>query len=230
MFTGLVEAQGQLVFSEASEGGLLLVLATDSVVAEDMQLGDSVAVNGLCLSVVAIVGTDRRDASPSVQPELLKRIPAVGAQQVGLAFDVIPESLKRSNLGLLRVGDCVNLELSLRLNARLGGHMVSGHIDCVAQVIDFKRNEESILTLELPENPGHYLMHKGSVAINGVSLTIASVHRSEGSPVVRMDLCLIPVTLGATNLASLQPGDTVNIEIDQIARMVVDTVHRLHSP
>ena len=181
MFTGLVEQTGTIV----APGERLAIRA-----ALDLQSGDSVAVNGVCLTAAA-VGAD------------------------GFEADVMPETLRCSSLGLLADGDKVNLELPLRASDRLGGHVVQGHVDAVGRV----RSVESEgggrrVWVDAPESVLGYCIEKGSIAVDGVSLTVAALDE-EG-----FEVALIPHTLAVTTLGRLEPGDQVNLEADVLGKVV----------
>lgn len=189
MFTGLIEDVGRVVKLERRGSSASLTVAT-ALPGDGFRLGDSVAVNGVCLTVVTMKGDS-------------------------LSFDVSPESLDKSSLGRLIPGGKVNLERAMRLSDRLGGHIVTGHIDCVATVAG--RREESgniIFDFQLPEDNARYLVPKGSVAIDGISLTVNSVTSSGFS------VNIIPHTAAMTTLHLRRSGDTVNIETDIIGKYV----------
>jgi riboflavin synthase len=189
MFTGLIEDVGKLQSIERRGSSARLTLAT-SLPSAEFKLGDSVAVNGVCLTVT-------HNNSPS------------------LAFDVSPETLDKSGLGKLSPGAPVNLERAMRLTDRLGGHIVTGHIDCVATVSG--RREESgniIFSFILPPDKCRYIIEKGSVAIDGISLTVNSVTEDSFS------VNIIPHTADMTTLSARKPGDTVNIETDIVGKYV----------
>jgi len=212
MFTGLVEEKGRLLdFARVGEGanaGWHLTLAAERVLS-DAALGDSIAVNGCCLTVVA---TDREAGT--------------------LTFDVLEETRRLTNFAALsegRVGpegraaasdspaQHLNLERSLRADARLGGHFVSGHIDGVGTVESLTQHgADTRLRVRLPEDSAQRgpLVHKGSIAIDGVSLTVAEVD-ADG-----LTVWLIPTTLAETNLGEKQPGDPVNLEYDLLGKYV----------
>lgn len=185
MFTGLVEKVGTV---EGFQRGRLTVRAG----FEDVKIGDSIAVNGVCLTVVDIKG------------ELL-------------SFDLSEETIKRSNLGLLKRGDLVNLERALRLSDRLGGHILQGHVDFTAPIRVFsRRGEHWELSIEIKEDYKLYFVEKGSVGIDGISLTVNSVK----DRIITMNI--IPHTYENTNLRSRKEGDLVNVEVDIIGKYVVN--------
>lgn len=189
MFTGLIEDVGRLQRLER-QGSSAKLAVTTALPCEEIALGDSVAVNGVCLTVTAI-------AAPV------------------LTFDVSPETLDKSGLGRLSTSAPVNLERALQLSDRLGGHIVTGHIDCTATVSS--RREESgniIFTFKLPAENCRYIIAKGSVAIDGISLTVNSV------TVDSFSVNIIPHTAGMTTLKDRKAGDTVNIETDIIGKYV----------
>jgi riboflavin synthase len=195
MFTGLVEDIGRVdSFHRRGEAGLLTV--ETALPTGDIAIGDSVAVNGACLTVTA-----RSDRT--------------------LTFDVSPESISRTTIGTLRSGNKVNLERALRLGDRLGGHIVSGHIDCAGNLIRIESSSgNNQLQFTLPPEHARYLVEKGSVTIDGISLTVNSVSPDGFS------VNIIPHTYSSTTLAYLRTGDRVNIETDIIGKYV----ERLTSP
>jgi riboflavin synthase len=186
MFTGIVEERGTVL----EAGAYRLVVGCRTVLA-DSDIGASVAVNGVCLTVVAWGPED-------------------------LAFDLSEETLARSTLGRLGPGDPVNLERPVTLSARLGGHIVQGHVDGVGEVAVMERDDQggAVLTTRVPEGLLRYAVEKGSITVDGVSLTIAEV-AGEG-----MRVALIPHTLAVTTLGTVVPGDLVNLEMDVIAKYV----------
>ena len=189
MFSGIVADVGLINRAEDRDGGLRLSVAAGSLGMDDVQIGDSIAVNGVCLTVVALNGNE-------------------------FTVDVSRETLD-CTVGLERQGGHVNLEKALRLSDRLGGHMVSGHVDGVGEVIAFKDIGESWqLAVRAPQQLAKYIAVKGSITINGVSLTVNQVAGSE------FEVNLIPHTLEVTTLDELKAGDKVNLEIDLIARYV----------
>jgi riboflavin synthase len=191
MFTGIVEEVGT-VRRIAGDGATRRIDITAKVTLEGSGLGASVAVNGVCLTVV------------EVRPD-------------GFAFDVGPETLERTAISRLAVGDGVNLERPLRLGAALGGHLVLGHVDGVALVTDVTRVESTArVRFALPGSDlAPLLVAKGSIAIDGVSLTIA------GLDAAGFEVMLIPHTLEVTNLGRLRQGSAVNIEADVIGKYVL---------
>ncbi len=189
MFSGIIADVGRIANAADREGGLRLTLATHTLDLADVQLGDSIAVNGVCLTVVAISG----DA---------------------FTVDVSRETLG-CTVGLDATGAHVNLEKALRLSDRLGGHLVSGHVDGVGEVVAFDDLGESWkLVIRAPQALAKFIATKGSITINGVSLTINQVSGCEFA------LNLIPHTLLMTNLNNLKAGSQVNLEVDLIARYV----------
>lgn len=189
MFTGLVEALGTVAEVVPVEAGARLVLR-EPALAPQLALGESVSVNGACLTVVAS-----------------------GAET--FAFEAGPETLARTNLGGLRPGDRVNLERSLRLGDRLGGHLVTGHVDGVGRVESREgRGDFEIVWFACPEGLAAQLVGKGSVAVDGVSLTVVGVRRGGFS------VMLIPHTRAVTTLGARGAGDAVNLETDLFGKYV----------
>jgi riboflavin synthase len=189
MFTGLILGKGKVVAKRSSGSGMVFSLETDFELA-DSEEGESIAVNGVCLTAMNI--SSRR-----------------------FTVDVSPESLARTNLGKLSVGSKVNLERALRLSDRLGGHMVSGHVDAVSTVVDRRPLGDFVqFTFGVPAGLAKYIIEKGSIAIDGTSLTVNSCDDSTFSIVV------IPHTLEVTLLGMLREGDPVNIEVDLIGKYV----------
>jgi riboflavin synthase len=186
MFTGIVEELGHV---GALAGTRLRVVC--STVREDAETGASVSVNGVCLTVV-------EDAGGS------------------LAFDLSEETLRRTALGRLAPGDAVNLERPATLSTRLGGHLVQGHVDGVGRIVSVERDAQggAWLTASVPEDLRRYLVAKGSVTVDGVSLTIAALAGETFS------VALIPHTLAVTTFGSARAGDPVNLEVDVIAKYV----------
>lgn len=189
MFSGIIADVGRIKSAQDRDGGLRLSVETHTLGLADVQLGDSIAVNGVCLTVVAISG----DA---------------------FTVDVSRETLG-CTVGLDATGAHVNLEKALRLSDRLGGHLVSGHVDGVGEVVAFDDLGESWkLVIRAPQALAKFIATKGSITINGVSLTVNQVQGCEFA------LNLIPHTLLMTNLNNLKAGSQVNLEVDLIARYV----------
>ncbi len=189
MFTGLVEETGTLLALDRSAAGARLTLRAP-LVTGDVRIGDSVAVNGCCLTVTAHEGEQ-------------------------LQFDLLAETLARTNLDQLTPGAPVNLERALLAHARLGGHFVQGHVDTTSRVRAFEPiGADHRLEIELPREFAGYVAFKGSIAIDGISLTVAEVH--DASFVV----WIIPHTLEVTNLRAKKAGDFVNLEFDLLAKYV----------
>ena len=189
MFSGIIAYIGVIKSAQDREGGLRLTVATEALGMDDVQLGDSIAVNGVCLTVVALDGND-------------------------FTVDVSRETLN-CTVGLDAQGRRVNLEKALRLSDRLGGHLVSGHVDGVGDVVAFDDIGESWkLVVRAPQELAKFIALKGSITINGVSLTVNEV---EGAV---FNINLIPHTLKMTMLNELKAGARVNLEIDLIARYV----------
>ncbi|MBJ7257937.1 MAG: riboflavin synthase [Chthoniobacterales bacterium] len=189
MFTGLVREVGEVGWLRRTDKTVQLLLKASRTPAR-VRVGESVAVNGCCLTVAA-----HRDKQ--------------------LMFDLLEESLDRTNLGGLKPGDPVNLERALRVDGRLGGHFVQGHVDCTAEVVSVTEKGPDVrLEIILPAVFARYAAFKGSITVNGVSLTIAEISASS------FTVWIIPHTLESTNLGDLQQGDTVNLEFDVLAKYV----------
>lgn len=187
MFTGIVEEPGRVFALRQTTHGVTLTIGA-GLVSQDINIGDSVAVNGCCLTVTG------RDGKL-------------------LSFDLLAETLRCTNLGQLHEESPVNLERSLAANARLGGHFMQGHVDCTSPVLSFERvGADFRLEIALPPQFARYMIHKGSIAIDGISLTAAEV--LEKSFVV----WIIPHTLEVTNLSERKAGEAVNLEFDLLAK------------
>ncbi|MGB9094849.1 MAG: riboflavin synthase [Gallionella sp.] len=194
MFSGIIADIGSITEATDRDGGLRLVIATSALDLDDVQTGDSIAVNGVCLTVIEHTA-DR------------------------FIVDVSRETLNCTE-GLEAIGEPVNLEKALRLADRLGGHLVSGHVDGVGEVTGFSDLGESWkLDIRAPRALAKYIVIKGSITINGVSLTVNRV-QDDPSGACEFSLNLIPHTLAMTNLKNLQAGSRVNLEVDLIARYV----------
>ena len=189
MFTGIVEEAGRVVSFRPEAEAWALVVAADTV-RQDAALGDSIAINGCCLTIVELgEGT--------------------------LRFDVLEETKRLTNFGAFREGSFVNLERSLRFGGKVGGHFVTGHIDTTGEIVTFEpRGKDHYLRVRVPGDWTRYIVHKGSIAIDGISLTIAEVSAEEFA------VWLIPHTMLATNLHSRRLGAAVNLEFDLLGKHV----------
>jgi riboflavin synthase len=203
MFTGIVEELGEVVYLTDAGGDSAVIAVRGPVVTSDARLGDSISVNGVCLTVI-----DNVDGV--------------------FTADVMGESLRRSSLGALRAGSQVNLERAATVGSRLGGHLVQGHVDGVARIVArqsvspsvFRRGEAQpadeweVLRFSLPPELARYVVEKGSITVDGVSLTVMAVTGDT------FDVGLIPTTLKLTVLGGKAVGDPVNLEVDVIAKYV----------
>lgn len=189
MFTGIIEGTGRIAAFERGADGARLVIDV-GVMAESVAVGDSVALNGVCLTVVKI-------------------------DEPRLAFEAVPETLSRTNLGDLKTGDAVNLERPVRAGGRLDGHIVQGHVDGVGVLVDVAAEGDSWrLGVQTPADLLRYLVEKGSIALDGISLTVAGL-REDGFEVV-----IIPHTWEVTNLSRRSVGERLNLEVDILAKYV----------
>jgi riboflavin synthase len=190
MFTGIVEELGEVVYLTDAGGDAAVLAVRGPLVASDARHGDSISVNGVCLTVI-----DNVDGVFSA--------------------DVMGESLRRSSLGALRPGSHVNLERAATVGSRLGGHLVQGHVDGVGRVVAREPADEwEVLRFSLPPELARYVVEKGSITVDGVSLTVMAVTDDT------FDVGLIPTTLKLTVLGSKAVGDPVNLEVDVIAKYV----------
>jgi riboflavin synthase len=195
MFTGLVQAQGSVLSLDQVANSAVLKISTPSDF-DDVALGESIAINGVCLTVT-------------------------NKHFLELDFDVMGETLNLTNLGTLSSGNQVNLERALKISDRLGGHIVQGHVDGRSQLLS--RSKElnwEVLTFELNDSFARYVVKKGSITVDGVSLTVSNVGDST------FEVSLIPTTLISTNLGELAVGKVVNIEVDVIAKYVESMIGR----
>jgi riboflavin synthase len=200
MFTGLVREVGEVAWLRRSDKAIQLLVKAPRTASRLRGTGESVAVNGCCLTVTAY-----RDGQ--------------------LMFDLLDESLARTNLGDLKPGSPINLERALRVDGRLGGHFVQGHVDCAVEVVDVEEKGPDVrLDITLPKEFARYVSFKGSIAVNGVSLTVAAVEPDHFS------VWIIPHTLENTNLGDLDPGDRVNLEFDILAKYVERLLTANHVP
>ena len=189
MFTGLVESVGELLERKATSGGFRLRIA--SPLAPELHGGDSIAVNGVCLTVIL-------------------------AEQDQFHADVGPETVRVTTLGRLTRGCAVNLERPLRADSRFGGHFVQGHVDAIGHVEELRADAEfHWLTISFPHELSPFIVHKGSIAVDGISLTVAGLGAD------RFDVQLVPYTMEHTNLSRAQKRDRVNLEVDMVGKYVV---------
>lgn len=191
MFTGIVESLGSI--TNINRNGTSLVLSIKCDFAKELELGESVAVNGACLTV-----TQKTDSSFSV--------------------DVTPESFRRTSLSELQVGSVVNLERAMKANGRFGGHIVSGHIDGIGKIISAEKEENAVnVSISVESALGKYIIEKGSVCIDGISLTVANV--TKGNPIA-FSIAVIPHTWKNTTLCKKTSGSIVNIECDVVGKYI----------
>ena len=189
MFTGLVEAVGELVERKPTSGGFRLRIA--SRLAPELSPGDSLAVNGVCLTVIM-------------------------AEEQEIHADVGPETVRVTTLGSLPRGGAVNLERPLRADSRFGGHFVQGHVDAIGHIEELRADAEfHWLSVSFPSQLAPYIVHKGSIAVDGISLTVAGLGGD------RIDIQVVPYTMTHTNLGRVQIRDRVNLECDMIGKYVV---------
>ena len=189
MFTGIIEEIGTIRGIKRGNRSVVLEVQAKKVL-EDLHVGDSIATNGVCLTVISFANGS-------------------------FCADVMPETMSRSNLGELHVGDRVNLERALTLNGRLGGHIVSGHVDGLGKIVGREKDENAIwIMISAPAELLRYIVDKGSITIDGISLTVASVSETDFS------VSVIPHTASATILGEKRPGDPVNLETDVIGKYV----------
>ncbi|MFD2166836.1 riboflavin synthase subunit alpha [Thalassotalea euphylliae] len=202
MFTGIVQAKAKILSTTINNEICRLVIQVNSENAEQIELGASISINGTCLTVVSVDDAEENQAS--------------------IAFDVIDETLRVTNLGALKEGDFVNFERSLKVGDEIGGHQVSGHVHTIASAHSIVNNADNVaITFICQGNWNKYLVEKGFISINGTSLTIGNV---EGS---MFSVHLIPETLERTNIGLLDIGDNVNIEFDQQTMTIVETIERM---
>lgn len=188
MFTGIIEAKGHIKAIEPRNGDWRLTVAVGALDMSDVQLGDSIATNGVCLTAIEFNANE-------------------------FVADVSAETLKVSTLGYLKTGDVVNLEKALRLQDRLGGHLVSGHVDGVGRISSIKQDARSWrYRVQAPAELAKYIAPKGSICINGVSLTVNEVEGDE------FDVNIVPHTRDQTSIAEFVVGTQVNLEVDLLAR------------
>lgn len=189
MFTGLVESVGELIERKTTSGGFRLRIG--SPLAPGLAPGDSLAVNGVCLTVIL-------------------------AEKNEIHADVGPETVRVTTLGWLPLGGALNLERPLRADSRFGGHFVQGHVDAIGHVEELRQESEfHWLTVSFPSSLAPFIVHKGSIAIDGISLTVAGLGAD------RIDIMVVPYTMAHTNLGRIKVRDRLNIECDMVGKYVV---------
>ena len=199
MFTGIVTARGQITDLVHHNGDLSIQVNVGELCANDAKLGESISVSGVCLTVVSI-------------------------NKTLVTFDVSAETLQRTSLGLLQIGSMVNLERAMIFNDRYGGHMVTGHIDTVGYLESRKDSARSVrMMFSGDRDIAPYIAEKGSIAIDGVSLTVNGVHDLTSS--MTFDVNIVPHTLEVTTLGERSVGDSVHIEVDLVARYLARLQH-----
>ena len=197
MFTGIVQGKGEILFLKPVSGGLKLRIKMNEL-GTGLELGASVAVSGVCLTVVNFQEGEWAD------------------------FDVIQETLDRSNLGMLQVGSHTNIERSLKMGDELGGHQVNGHVDCKAQILQIEQSPGNRkIWIEIAPHWNRYLVPKGWIAVDGISLTVVDVEPD------RFSVCLIPETLSRTTLGNATQTTLLNLEFDHQTKVIVESVERL---
>jgi len=199
VFTGLIECVGEVMRIERDQDDARLIVRADLPEPKDMAVGDSIAVNGVCLTVVEITGRM-------------------------FSFDVSAETLACTTCGELNAGRIVNLERALLPSTRLGGHIVSGHVDGIGQIVAIRpRGESRVLRIRVPEGLSRYIASKGSVTIDGISLTVNAVDCAE------FEVNIIPHTMEKTHLAAIGEGSRLNIEVDIVARYLERLLETTHT-
>ena len=197
LFTGIVQGKGEILFSKQVSGGLKLRIQMNEW-GTCLELGASVAVSGVCLTVVNFQEGEWAE------------------------FDVIQETLDRSNLGMLQVGSPTNIERSLKMGDELGGHQVNGHVDCKTQILQIEQSPGNHkIWIEIAPHWNRYLVPKGWIAVDGVSLTVVDVEPD------RFSVCLIPETLSRTTLGNATQTTLLNLEFDHQTKVIVESVERL---
>jgi len=191
MFTGLIAELGEVTAITRGETSAVFSINSPALISE-IKLGDSVAVNGVCLTATSLSST-------------------------GFTADVMVQTLSLTSLSEIKVGSPVNLELAAQLNARMGGHMVQGHVDGVATVVGLTPGEKwAQFDIKIPDHLTKYIVNQGSICLDGVSLTVGEISDANN----QLTVWLIPETLERTNLSSKKPGDLINIEVDVLAKYV----------
>ena len=225
MFTGIVEDLGE-VEAVDQQGDFAIIYVRSSVVTSDARIGDSICVSGVCLTVTGLLGGTTPPDLPAhggpqppnppgggLQPPVSTDPP--GGGPVGFTADVMGETLRHSSLKSLSPGTLVNLERSVRLEDRLGGHLVQGHTDGTGTIQSRVSHADwDVVRISLPADLARYVVHKGSITVDGISLTVSAIEDDW------FEVSLIPETLKRTTLGAKQPGDEVNLEVDVIAKYV----------
>ncbi|MCQ2790070.1 MAG: riboflavin synthase [bacterium] len=189
MFTGIIEEIGKVKKFQLTQKNALIEIECKKIL-EEIKIGDSVAINGVCQTVTTISDNS-------------------------FTADVSTETLKVTNFSNFKIGDFVNLERALTLQSRLGGHIISGHVDNIAKIEKISQNEDFYLfSISLPKDIEKYVVKKGSICINGISLTVANISNQ------KIELAIIPHTYKSTNLQYLKANDNVNVEVDMLAKYV----------
>ena len=203
MFTGIVEDLGEIEAVD-QQGDFAVIYVRSSVVTSDARVGDSICVSGVCLTVTGLIGENGpADRAPD------------GTPPRGFTADVMGETLRHSSLKSLSPGTPVNLERSVRLEDRLGGHLVQGHTDGTGTIQSRVSHADwDVVRVSLPADLARYVVHKGSITVDGISLTVSALEDDW------FEISLIPETLKRTTLGAKQPGDEVNLEVDVIAKYV----------
>ena len=203
MFTGLIESVGRVAEVKATEAGFHLRITTE--IAGDLRPGESVSVNGVCLTVV------EKGVGRGFHPN-----PEKGPPDPFFSAEIGPETAKVTSLGALGAGSLVNLERAMPANGRFGGHMVMGHVDATGAIQSIRAEAEfSWITVSYPPSLAPYFIHRGSVAVDGISLTIATLGTAA------FDVQVVPFTLSHTNLRTARAGDRVNLECDIVGKYVL---------
>jgi riboflavin synthase len=197
MFTGLVAELGTVTAISRNPDSAIFTIVAPHLLAQ-INSGDSVSVNGVCLTAVTVTG-------------------------IGFTADVMIQTLNLTSLSIIKVGSRVNLELAAQLNARMGGHIVQGHVDGVAQVVALTPGDKwARFDLTIPEKLGKYIVNQGSIALDGVSLTVGEIDDSKN----QVTVWLIPETLVRTSLSTKIVGDVVNVEVDVLAKYVERLINK----
>jgi riboflavin synthase len=206
VFTGIVEDLGEIEAVD-QQGDFAVIYVRSSVVTSDARVGDSICVSGVCLTVTGLIGENGpADRAPD------------GTPPRGFTADVMGETLRHSSLKSLSPGTPVNLERSVRLEDRLGGHLVQGHTDGTGTIQSRVSHADwDVVRVSLPADLARYVVHKGSITVDGISLTVSAIDDESAG---WFEISLIPETLKRTTLGAKQPGDEVNLEVDVIAKYV----------